>query len=229
MNYSLHYERLISKSRNRSILKTEYKERHHVIPRCMGGDDSGENLIDLFPEEHLIAHLLLSKIHNSKELIYAAFRMSNYRKLSNKKYAWIRKKYAGILSGREVSQYTRDKISKTHKGRKWPKETNMKKGLKGENNYMYGKTHTEKIKRILSNQYFNQYNGYTDEEKQAIYDKIAISNSKKWKIISPTGYEMVITNLKLFCKENGVLYEGMLAVKNGKQKTHRGGWKCEII
>ncbi len=43
----------------------------------MGGDDSEENLIPLFPEEHLVTHLLLVKIYpNNNKLIYAANMMS---------------------------------------------------------------------------------------------------------------------------------------------------------
>jgi hypothetical protein len=40
----------------------DYFEFHHVIPRCMDGMDDPTNLVELMPEEHLIAHLLLAKI-----------------------------------------------------------------------------------------------------------------------------------------------------------------------
>ena len=33
-----------------------YKERHHIVPRCMGGTNDNDNLIDLYAEEHYIAH-----------------------------------------------------------------------------------------------------------------------------------------------------------------------------
>ena len=86
MNYKKHYEKLISKARNRSILKSEYKEVHHIIPKCMGGDDSKDNLISLFPEEHLVAHLLLVKIYSdNQKLIYAANMMTNFHSIDNKK------------------------------------------------------------------------------------------------------------------------------------------------
>lgn len=96
MNYKLHYEKLISKARNRSILKSEYKEVHHIIPKSLGGDNSKDNLVELFPEEHLVAHLLLVKIypHNNK-LIYAANMMTNIytKRNNNKDYAWIKNKF----------------------------------------------------------------------------------------------------------------------------------------
>jgi hypothetical protein len=40
-----------------------YSERHHIIPKSKGGDDSPENLIYLSARAHLIAHWLLFKIH----------------------------------------------------------------------------------------------------------------------------------------------------------------------
>lgn len=39
-----------------------YKERHHIIPRSLGGNDSSENLVDLTAREHFICHKLLVKM-----------------------------------------------------------------------------------------------------------------------------------------------------------------------
>lgn len=38
-----------------------YKERHHIIPKCLGGTNDANNLVDLFAKEHFIAHQLLAK------------------------------------------------------------------------------------------------------------------------------------------------------------------------
>ena len=40
-----------------------YTERHHILPRSLGGGDVAANLIDLTAEDHFFAHLLLAKIH----------------------------------------------------------------------------------------------------------------------------------------------------------------------
>ena len=39
----------------------EYKERHHILPKCMGGNDDESNLIDLYAREHYEAHKLLAQ------------------------------------------------------------------------------------------------------------------------------------------------------------------------
>ena len=40
-----------------------YVERHHILPKCVGGGDESENLVPLTPEEHYLAHQLLVKMH----------------------------------------------------------------------------------------------------------------------------------------------------------------------
>ena len=73
-----------------------YTELHHIVPKCMGGDNSSSNLVSLSAEEHYIAHLLLTKIYpKNKSLWYAANMMANR---NNKQYAWIKKRHAKIVS-----------------------------------------------------------------------------------------------------------------------------------
>lgn len=38
------------------------KERHHIRPRSLGGDDSPRNLVDLTPREHFLIHLILLRL-----------------------------------------------------------------------------------------------------------------------------------------------------------------------
>jgi hypothetical protein len=45
MNYKKIYDNLISRAKNRQL--NEYFEKHQIIPRCMSGDDSKDNLVEL--------------------------------------------------------------------------------------------------------------------------------------------------------------------------------------
>ena len=101
MDYQKIYNNLIK----REITREGYVEKHHILPRCLGGLDNKENLVDLYPEEHYLAHLLLCKIHpRNQKLLYAAMNMTtgsmiNNGKRSNKVYGWLRRQYAESMSG----------------------------------------------------------------------------------------------------------------------------------
>jgi hypothetical protein len=97
MNYERVYKNLVLRAKLRAKAKDEYYEKHHVIPRCMGGSDAKDNIVLLTPEEHFVAHQLLMKIYpNHSALIYAALMMtvsSCTVKRTNKAYGWIKRKY----------------------------------------------------------------------------------------------------------------------------------------
>lgn len=72
MNYSKIYDALICKAKNRQD-KVIYGEVHHIIPRCLGGNGSKDNLVLLTYREHFIAHLLLVKMYPNNTRLYFAF------------------------------------------------------------------------------------------------------------------------------------------------------------
>ncbi len=63
MNYSKIYQDFIVSRREREASIVGYSEKHHILPRALGGGDEKCNLIRLSPEDHFFAHLLLAKIH----------------------------------------------------------------------------------------------------------------------------------------------------------------------
>jgi hypothetical protein len=117
VNYQKIYDLLINRARNR-ILKG-YLERHHIIPRCMGGNNAKSNLVDLTPEEHYVCHQLLVKIYPKHSgLIKAATQMTrnnNTQLRNNKLYGWLRRKLSETMSeaqaGKGNSQYGKCWIS----------------------------------------------------------------------------------------------------------------------
>lgn len=126
MNYHLHYNKLIERAKTREI--TGYYEKHHVVPRCLGGLDIKENLVNLTPEEHYVAHQLLVKMHPGNfALIKAAHMMSVHHtssRVGNKKFGWLRRAYSEAqkqyysnkenhpkgMKGKQHSQEHRDKL-----------------------------------------------------------------------------------------------------------------------
>jgi len=61
VNYEKHYCALIDKYGSFSKPEKGYFERHHILPKCMGGKDIYRNLVYLNARQHLLAHWLLMK------------------------------------------------------------------------------------------------------------------------------------------------------------------------
>ena len=62
----------ILETRGRFACGDEYHERHHIVPKCLGGTDDEENLIDLFAREHFELHRLLALENpDNNKLVYA--------------------------------------------------------------------------------------------------------------------------------------------------------------
>ena len=49
-------------SKSIKLPTTEYVEKHHIIPKSMGGNNSNENIAILTAREHFVCHLLLTKM-----------------------------------------------------------------------------------------------------------------------------------------------------------------------
>lgn len=99
MNYEKIYKNLIYRAKNRII--DGYVEKHHIIPKCMGGSDSIENLVILTPEEHFLAHVLLVKIYPTQHnLIFAVQKMTRASRGRKKRrlYGWLKRLHSKRMS-----------------------------------------------------------------------------------------------------------------------------------
>lgn len=176
MNYQLHYNRLIDRARSRSI--DGYTEKHHVIPRCMGGDNSKTNLVRLTPEEHFVAHQLLVKIYPSNhKLVFAATcmtRNSNGKRTNNRLYGWLRK---GLAQA----------VSKQQTGRPENPEANLKRSLTlkgrnaGKDNPFYGRQHTQEFKDQLSEKWSGKNNPFYGSSRKGELNPFYGKHPQKYK------------------------------------------------
>lgn len=102
MDYKKHYDLLINRAKTRKM--SCYVEKHHIVPKCIGGTNEENNLVELTPEEHYVAHQLLVKIYpDIDSLVYAANKMtvtSKTTKRNNKLYGWLKRKYVIICKKR---------------------------------------------------------------------------------------------------------------------------------
>lgn len=166
--YTKLYYTIINRALTRSI--DGYKERHHIIPKCLGGSNDLDNLVELTAREHFICHLLLIKMVEGNvkhKIVYAAWqqsRPSKYKevKVTSRIYEMLRKQMSESYTGRKrapFSDQARANMKAAAKHRKKVPVTqerieNIRKGvakrkkLIGEENPFYGKTHsTEFLKK----------------------------------------------------------------------------------
>ncbi len=99
MNYKRLYLNLISVRRNNILNDSEYTEKHHIVPKCLGGNNAKKNIVRLTAREHFIAHWILVKIHpNNRSLMWAFLMMGNnkrtQRKLTSRQYQIIRANFS---------------------------------------------------------------------------------------------------------------------------------------
>ena len=162
---------MITAALSRTII-IGYTEKHHIIPKSIGGTDTPDNLVTLTAREHFIAHRLLAKITEGDakgKMLHAVWMMAiakgkgQYRiTITGRTYEAIR--IARIEEG--VSDETRQRISISLSGRTLSEEHKTKIGAantcpsdetrskmsaaqSGEKNHGYGKTlsdeHKEKV------------------------------------------------------------------------------------
>jgi hypothetical protein len=152
MNYQRHYNALIQKALNRSNPEG-YTEKHHIVPRSIGGSDDPNNLVVLTAREHCVAHLLLAKIHGGSLWNAAVLMMNRFGISSSRIYAMAKEEHAKVRSlammgnklslGFKHSDETKQKWAEERKSRgHWAKEKNPGFGKgelqKGSLNHMFG-------------------------------------------------------------------------------------------
>lgn len=123
--YRVWYYNIIQRAQSRTI-HPNIVEKHHIIPRSLGGTNDQYNLVKLSPREHYICHLLLTKMCEGKEkqkMVYAFWAIVN---LCNKYQD--RKVIRGRLYESLRQQYIqlqKDTAGPTHhnRGKKRPNRT----------------------------------------------------------------------------------------------------------
>lgn len=102
-----------------------YTERHHILPRSLGGGNEPENLIDLTAEDHFFAHLLLAKIHGGRMWAPIALMIGGQRKdwrprKSRRSYGWAARAMAATKMGEGAHQFDWKEYYLVHvDGRTW--------------------------------------------------------------------------------------------------------------
>ena len=172
----LTYEEFIQNildTRGRFNCGDEYHERHHILPKCMGGTNDEENLIDLFAKEHIIAHRLLALENpNNDSLVYAWHMMSvindnqHRYELTPEEYEEAKIAISKLKLGKSHSIETIKKLSDAAKERL----------NDPENHPWYGRHHKEETKSKMSR---SKKELYSNVANHPMYGKHPTEESKE--------------------------------------------------
>jgi hypothetical protein len=188
-----------------------YKEYHHIIPRCIGGNNDKSNLVKLTARQHFIAHWLLFKIHKTSKLANAWYNMlrigagQDERRINSRMF--------------EICKRERNKI--------------LSKKMTGSGNHFYNKHHTPETKQKLS----FAHKGKDYRSKKTINDWICnVAKQQKSKThrgkigAGSKGFivlQNIITKEIIRCKKTDeLLYDNLLWI-NPRKITPETKFKCD--
>jgi hypothetical protein len=122
MNYQRIYNQIIERAKTRQL--EGYKEKHHILPRCMGGLDIKENLVELTAREHFLCHKLLCEMYlNNQKLLWALWLMAIGKqknkktepyKVSSREYERIKIIFVKQSKTKKISENHKKQVSKAN-------------------------------------------------------------------------------------------------------------------
>jgi len=121
------YNNIIDRAKSRGKIDV-YTEKHHILPRSIGGTNDLDNLVHLTGREHFVAHRLLVKIttgSDQNKMIFALNSMMNRTNNTMNRY----------VPNSKVYEHLRILLSEAHK----------RMGRTDEHKAAISKAHTGKI------------------------------------------------------------------------------------
>lgn len=138
--YTKWYNIIINNANIRKV--TEYTEKHHIIPKSLGGTDENINLVQLTAREHYVCHRLLTKMTEGKQkskMCLAIVYMSGKKKYTNassRLVAKVRLESVELCRANKHSPTYKRIVSDT-----WKKEHSIR--MTGAGNPMYNSVRPE--------------------------------------------------------------------------------------
>jgi hypothetical protein len=87
--YTHWYYNIIQHAQPRLLSKDVYIEKHHIVPRSLGGNNAKSNIVNLTAREHFICHLLLTKMtigNDMYKMIHALNMITNIKNIGKGRY-----------------------------------------------------------------------------------------------------------------------------------------------
>lgn len=177
--YTKVYYRIIDNARNR--IPQGYVEKHHIMPKSLGGSNNPENIAKLTAREHFICHRLLVKMVEGRvaqaKMAYAAWQQSRGATLKNiritsRTYEALKQQLSSAYAGRKRAPFSQQA------------KDNMREGAKTRAKVVYSAERLRKLATVRKN--VAGWNkglkmDLTDEQRQNISTRLAEANRGKPK------------------------------------------------
>lgn len=231
--YKRWYEQIIARAVSRELPKDMYVEKHHIIPRSLGGSNSKTNLAILTPREHFICHWLLIKFLPQGEFrgkMFWALRCM-YRKndtqeryenkITSRVYESIKPEISRLhlerITGRVPTESHRKKMSAALTGRKQTKEHRInsmlaRRGLPGT---PWSESRKEKRKK-----YIEEHGGPMTGKAHSQEARKKMSSAQKARMTDEERKKISLRN----SGKNNPMY-GRKQTEEAKKKMSRLGWR----
>jgi len=169
--HSERYKKLINYYKNTIV--EGYVEKHHIMPKCLGGSNDISNLVALPPRAHYIAHYLLWKMYPENKKIAQAFGMMavnnpyQHRVINSRFYELGKIARSKALKGEKFSEERKQKMRVPKKSTDAYKKMKNGAGNKGKKYRPREKEHIDNLRSAASWYYEKRKND--TKEKMKIY------------------------------------------------------------
>lgn len=204
--YTKYYYNIINRAKERTGI-IGYTEKHHIVPKSLGGNNKKDNIATLTTREHFVCHWLLTKMTmgiEKQKMCYAWFffkAKSDQLRITSRTFSAMRDLHSAEVTGKKNPMF-----NKHHSEETKTKQSAAKKGYKPAScGWNKGIPHTAeaKLKNSIANT--GEKNGAwkrkrTKEEKEAVskaQSKPIMVNGVQYESISKAAQALNISPYKV--------------------------------
>lgn len=201
--YTTWYNHIIAHARQR-VNQSGYTEKHHIIPKSLGGSNDPNNIVRLTAKEHFVCHRLLVRMtvgEARRKMANAAWGMANLRNpYQTERHKVNSRTYAQLKSEYKKDPASVEKMRAKLKGRKQPPRTSEHSAKLGK--YIRTPEHRQRISEFRKSQTGLQKRSDKTKENMSAWQK---GIPKPTSVCEHCGKEISIMNYKRWhgnnCKE----------------------------